>query len=403
MGFERRRAPTPQPSPAPEAGVGGPAWAAMDAMVAAGVADADDIARRHPPSRAHAAAVRPRLLPLSRWPPAPPRHRLSTAGVPHPDRARTSGCRLHRMDDPWDRVLDRARTRSGVLLSRDGADEGIPYHQISRRAKLEGWRHLTQGGWLHATHELDPVARIGMYIELIRGDVRAAAETGLFLFGLRPALKMPIDLVVPRGRSVARKGARVRASSCFHREDAVQVQGVPCCEPGRVLAQVAAQQTVAQLERLIATAHRLRVATPAEVRGVVDRGPFAGRAKLTEAIRRIGVELTHSQLEALTRSGLAAAGIPVGAAPLPLRHPRGHVILELDVPIPLWQVGVTVLGPHHHTPEMRRKDEDQRREAAAIRWEVVAVDEIRLRYEPQVMVQQVRDAIALQRSRGIGP
>ncbi len=296
--------------------------------------------------------------------------------------------------DCWGVLAGVAAGQHGLVAVWQVEEVGIARQLLVRRVAEQGWHRVVRGVYLLPGMALTPLARVKAVDLALAGRGLASHRTAAFVWGLRKQFTRPMEFVVPPHCTMRVQDAHIRRlARVLEGDGAPHHAGVAVTAPARTICTLSGVSSVAELVDDLATAHRLRLVTPASVRRVAEASArFAGQGRLREALERVDRQLNHSQLERLGRQLLA--GIPLSPHPQPfVVADEGGFVAEIDIAFPDYRVGVPIDGPHHFEPDQKRADDDQRHRLHLLEWLLVPADEMRLRHQPQVFVRQVIQAL----------
>ncbi|MDQ3710334.1 MAG: hypothetical protein M3387_13695 [Actinomycetota bacterium] len=295
--------------------------------------------------------------------------------------------------DQWGLLARVAAGQHGLVAVWQVEDLGIARQLLVRRVAEQGWHRVVRGVYLLPGMALTPLARIKAADLALRGRGLASHRTAAFVWGLRNHLVRPLEFVVPPHCTLRVQGVHIRRLGGVLEGDGARHTGVALTAPARTICTLSGVSSVTELVDDLATAHRLRLATPVSVRRVAEASArFAGQSRLREALERAEGELNHSKLERLGRQLLA--GITLLPHPQPfVVADEGGFVAELDIAFPDYRVGVPIDGPHHFEPDQKRADDDQRHRLHLLDWLLVPADQLRLEHQPRVFVRQVTQAL----------
>ena len=181
--------------------------------------------------------------------------------------------------------------------------------------------------------------------------------TAAWVFELCRRAVGPVDVSLPGGLAGQRPGIRPHRATTLPPCDVVIRHGLRVTTPARTLLDLAASAPRAELERLTEEAQVQRLASPAEILAVIERGARRpGVRKLRAAVDLIDEPLfTRSEAEKLLVALLRSAALPL---------PRTNVRVagwEVDAVWDSQRLVVEVDGYRYHSPRAnferdRRKD-----------------------------------------------
>lgn len=306
----------------------------------------------------------------------------------------------------WARLYqEAAEPQQGAVSSQQAASLGIPLATFHEHVRAHAWARLLPGVW-GVPGSADSYERRCWAALLAVPHGVLTAESALWHAGLlrreppRTALLLP-----PRTHMGARESFR------FHRgrwvvgdrvEDEGGLRRAPLL---RALTDFAVDHSQRRTEYAIAALHRLRHATPEDVRAYLERrGRFPGRRKALAALDAVAGEVTHSGEERHARDLLRAADLPWLLHPRPLAiRVGGRYVAEIDLPWPQVRYGIEVDGPHHHLPQVASADRARDRQLARLDWVIDRFLIEDIRQDPHAFVSQARAGLQAAAARDVSP
>jgi very-short-patch-repair endonuclease len=229
-------------------------------------------------------------------------------------------------------------------------------------------------------------------LSLAKGGVLTCTGDGFisngwanYLWGFAPVPSLPVDVTVMRGSRRGRRGKVViHLSRTLEPRDLTTRHGIPVTTAARALLDVAANATIAQLERLFADAHVAKVVTEAQIKDVLQRaGRHRGAPKLGTILRDTpGVTL--SDAERILRRLLREAGIEQPIT----NHPIGRYKADFCWPAKKLIVEFDGFGAHGHTPAFHN-DRKRNAEITAAGYSVMQVTWRQLTEEPYGVIARI--------------
>lgn len=311
------------------------------------------------------------------------------------------------MGGDWNRLVrQRGQAQHGVVSTEQAIGCGISPATFRRHAREHAWDALHHGVWA-LPGSSDTYTRQAAAAVLTAGGIGLlTARSTLHLLGALHTRPSHVDLLLPpEQHRYAREGIRHFRGRWVEGDQPTTVDGLPSVPPVRALTDFAAVARRSALERVLASLHRLRLATPEEVAVYLGRrGRFPGRTVLVDALASVAGELTHSRDEQCARRLLDDGALPLRPHPRPLlvEH-RGSRIAEIDIPFPQVRYGVEVDGPHHLLAEVADADKRRDRRLSRLGWVVdrFSIDEIAK--APQDFVAQVGAGLSAAMARDTAP
>ncbi|HSF26956.1 MAG TPA: type IV toxin-antitoxin system AbiEi family antitoxin domain-containing protein [Actinomycetes bacterium] len=350
--------------------------------------------------------------------------RLSTAGAPaglvhKRPAARSSyagtGITVTRMSPLVPELESLARTQGGVFLARQAIAAGISHRELTRRCRHGELVHLRRGAYAMASatdgaltepvrHKL--LSRSALLVLL--GEAWLSHQSAAVFHGLdqhRP------DLSVVHVTRPGISSARVEAGVAHHdgglpEHHRTIVDGVPVVSLGRTVIDVARSHSFDQA--MVAADNALHAGLArADLEEALDFCRDWPGAAQAGSVVAFADGRTESAGESLTRCVLLRGGLAPDELQLVLPGGNGlrvdfawtrwRVVLEFDGKVKYGRS----LAPDGDASEVAWRE--RRRELAIERlgWVVVRVTWAEVVFHPQVVIERVREAIALAHARGL--
>jgi very-short-patch-repair endonuclease len=250
-----------------------------------------------------------------------------------------------------------AASQQGLVTTDQLSEAGFGRSQITRRVR---------GEWLSRRHV--GVYQLGVFAGPFGDELAALLACGpravlshwtaAWVFELCRRVVGPIHVTFAEGLAGRRRGIRPHRTTTLPTCDVVEKHGLRVTTPARTLLDLAAEAPRDALERLTEEAQVQRLASPAELLAVVERG--AGRrgvAKLRAVLDFIDEPLfTRSEAEKRLRGLCRSAALPM---------PRMNVQRagwEVDAVWDAQRLVVEVDGYGSHSPR-GRFERDRRKDA----------------------------------------
>lgn len=219
---------------------------------------------------------------------------------------------------------------------------------------------------------------------------RAAAR----LLGVPSYEGAPVELTVPSKRSFTRPGVIVHQSRDLAYIPPIHVAGIPCTPPrrlavdiGAVLGDTAYTTVIRELRR----SHGVSWKQLAAILELHSRRGRNGCGPLRRQLERYhGIDgIPDTTLEQVFLDDLLDADFPVPVCQHPVPQPFGQDF-RLDfawVPV---RLDVEIDGPHHRTPEGRRRDARRDAVLRSLGWTVRRFAQDQVMYAPGGVLAEVR-------------
>lgn len=275
------------------------------------------------------------------------------------------------------RIADR---QSGVIAQDQLRRLGLSNAQIKRRVARGSLYLIYPGVYAVGQRAIPPRGRM-LAAQLSCGPTAFLSHrSALAVVGLGPLNPRRVDVTVPRLRLRPRPGLVIHNTrDALRRGEVVLRDGVRASSVARMFVELAADETGAELERLITLALRKHLLDLASLVNAVQRYPRRpGIAKLREAVRDYQPHPDRkSGLEAAFDRLIAGTGIP---------EPRRNVIVEgweLDCYWPHVKLAVELDGRDYHlTARDLEKDKYKDTKLALVGIRVVRITQHRFEMEP---------------------
>ncbi len=238
-----------------------------------------------------------------------------------------------------------AATQQGMVTWAQLRAAGMSRHAIASHVRA---------GWLVRRHR--GVYQLGVFGGPFGDEMAAMLACGprsviggwgsMAVFELAPRAGRPVDVVIPGGMARRREGIRPHRAVDLPPCDVVLRHGIRVTTPARTLLDLAGSTPVRVLERLTEEAQVRRLASPAELLAVIERGARRPGVRKLRAIVDLLDEplLTRSEAEKRLLTLVRGAGLPA---------PRTNVRvagLEVDALWAAQRLVVEVDGYRYHGP-----------------------------------------------------
>lgn len=292
----------------------------------------------------------------------------------------------------------RFASLAALATKQDGV---VGHRQLLRlgfsRASVQ---RLVAGKHLHALHH--GVYAVGHSSVSVRGRWIAALlaggpgavlshATAAAVWDLRDGVGPVIHVTTARSRG-RRDGIRFHQVRKAHPEDWTRRNGLPVTSVARVLLDLAAESSLAQLGRLVERAERLRLFDAVAIQRVLSRaGGHRGRRPLGEVVAGQSgpppdtrSELERRFLELCIHGGLArpALNVTVAGFEVDALWPMERVVVELD--------GFEV----HRTREAFERDRARDAVLQTLDYKVLRFTDRRLKCQPEAVLAGIRSLIS---------
>ena len=305
--------------------------------------------------------------------------------------------------DPWPALVTATLRRHGVADPDLAEICGISANRFYRRTAREGWDAPAPRVRVHPAAGPSTQRLLLEVCASTGGPAAASHETAAWLHGLRrrpperSTILTPYSVLLPtRGRVDTRRARWLEDT------DLTEIDEVPTLAVPAMFVSLASLPAETLWHRLIDAVHR-GLTTPTEL---LDRlstvGSVVGRGRLREQCQRLASLRIESRFQDDVAAELERRGYGAQRSTRRIETADG-VGLEVDVPLPAWQIAVEPDGDtYHRTREQRRVD--RRREAAfaGIDWVRVPIDWRDWHLDREHVIAAIDAAIVAQQRRGIG-
>ncbi|MDQ2650925.1 MAG: DUF559 domain-containing protein [Actinomycetota bacterium] len=235
---------------------------------------------------------------------------------------------------------------------------------------------------------------------LAAGEGAAASHrTAAVLWGLDGFRAGVIEVAHPRGRWHRPTGVIVHQSSDLDRCTIRSVDGIPVTDPSRTILDLARRTSDARLFAAMESARRKKISSWEQLVSTLLRHARQGRPGIERTRRVITVhidegEVTDSMFEAMVLALFAEHGLPV-----PVLHHRivrsdGSFVAEVDLAYPSRLIAIELDGEVHREREVFHRDRPRQNELELLGWLVLRFTWRQLVEQPELIVRQVREALA---------
>ena len=246
-------------------------------------------------------------------------------------------------------------------VSRRSATADGQRHDVSLRSRdLSGIRSRGRSPLIYARHLLELrelIASVGPPCWAY--GLTAAALDGFDGYQLAP----PLQLVVPRGRSVNRIGHVIHRGRDISRLDMTEVDGIPTMSATRTIIDLAGTETRERLAAAIDSALRDRLTSEDFLHKRIVELRCRGRAGLADLVSVLeGNEVSRggdSWLERRFLVLLAEMGLPRPLTQAVVGRRKQHLI-RVDCQFPSTNVVVELLGYTFHRTVMQMQNDAER-------------------------------------------
>jgi very-short-patch-repair endonuclease len=281
-----------------------------------------------------------------------------------------------------------ARSQHWVITRAQLLAAGFGSRSIDHRL-ASGRLHRVFPG-VYAVGQPQP-SRFGLFMAAVLSSGDGALlsdESAAELWGIRARRASAIDVSVPPERRPRGSGVMVHRRARIDGE-ASKCQGIPVTSVALTIIDLAARLSLDELEACINEADVRRLATPAEIRAVLDCvGKRPGARTARTLLDRRTFRFSRSTLERRFRPIARRAGLPL---PLMRVYVNGF---EVDFYWPeLGLVVETDGGTFHRTPAQQREDRRRDQAHAVAGMAALRFTHEQIRYEPEY-VERVLAAVA---------
>jgi very-short-patch-repair endonuclease len=257
-----------------------------------------------------------------------------------------------------------AEAQQGVVSRAQLLELGLGRGAIAHRIETGALIVLRRGVYAVGHRALPPRARIvAALLDCGPGAVVSHASAAA-LWGIRPPVAGPIEVVVPNSSPRIARGITIHRSRVLEPHDLTRRLRIPVTSPARTIIDIAPRLSRKQLERAISEADRLDLVSPDRLRDALDgRRRTPGVSVLRATLDARTFRLTASELERLFLAIVKAAGLPL---PETGRRVNGFVV---DFFWPALGLVVEADGlRYHRTPAQQARDRlrDQAHTAAGL-------------------------------------
>jgi len=295
-----------------------------------------------------------------------------------------------------------ARQRMLVTLADVAAAGGTKQH-AHRRVASGRWRRMSPGVYLINGATLDWETRLLAAVLAAGTGALASHFAAARLWDLPGFGTAPVEVTVQRHRRPDHLGVRVHESSDLDRAEARIRKGIPVTGPARSLLDVARFVGPRRLARSVEAARRQGLVDWHDIIAIVASHARQGRhgiqklraVVLAEAHR---VEITDTDMELLVLGLLREGGLPE-----PVLHHRvfdgTRFVAEVDLAYPDLRIAIECDGSIHLREDVRERDLARQNDLVLLGWTVLRFSYDRVRQRPDLVLAEVRDAIAAGRAR----
>jgi hypothetical protein len=296
-----------------------------------------------------------------------------------------------------ERIAAFASRQHGVVSRPQLLASDVTSRMVDRCLLSGRLRRLHQGVYL-AESAPQPRGRVMAAILASGTSARASHRTAAWLRGLgpQPVGSWPIEVKVPSGRVVRRRGIRAYRSRGLESVEPTVIDGIPVTDVAETLVDLAGVLPSRGLERAVARAERENLVALPELVALVARiGRGPGLATLASLLTgEAGPSLTRSELEALFLEEIAACGLD----PPRLNFRRGG--FELDAYWHDARLAAELDGQAYHR-SWRSQENDRTRDSmlAAEGIQVIRITWRQLVHETRPTMVRLAQALAVRRDR----
>jgi very-short-patch-repair endonuclease len=289
------------------------------------------------------------------------------------------------------KIAELAERQHSVVTRRQLTSAGISRHAIDHRLAVRRLRAVHSG-----VYAVGPLRLEGIYLAAVLacGDRallshRAAAA----LWDLRPAPSGPVEITVPRRRTVRhRSGIAIHTTRCLEPEDVAEHCGIPCTSVARTLVDLAVIVTPRVLDRAIERSMVLRLYDHRAMMAALERANGRrGSGVLRRSIANLTAEPpnTRSELERRIFELTRDSGLP---RPLVNIRVAGY---EVDFCWPQQRVVVEADGRRtHDTPQAFERDRQRDLDLELAGFHVIRITWRQLIDRPEQIVATLRTRLA---------
>jgi very-short-patch-repair endonuclease len=190
-----------------------------------------------------------------------------------------------------------AAAQHGVVARAQLIRHGIAAHAIDRMIRSGRLIVLRRG-----VYQVGPLPqpRAAMMSAVLRcgEESRVSHRSGAELHGLLAAAHQNVDVTMPRRRRRRIEEVQVHRVRDLRPDEAMTVDGIPVTTPARTLLDIAETMSSREVEQALATALRMRLVTPEDVRMIVERHPHHRGAPLLRQLLDAGDAPAFTRSEA---------------------------------------------------------------------------------------------------------
>jgi very-short-patch-repair endonuclease len=236
------------------------------------------------------------------------------------------------------------------------------------------------------------VTRLGLLMAAVLACGPTAVlsdESAAELWAIRPNPSRPIHVSVREVVYRKLEGIRIHHRKSLSAEHVSEHLGIPATDPVQTLIDIASHLSPAELEAAVNEADKCDLLDPVELRTAVnERGPVAGKRKLSQLLDRRTFILTDSELERRFLPIPRRAGLPKPQTQVYVNGFRVDFYWP-DLPLIVETDGLR----YHRTPAQQARDRlrDQTHAAAGVT--TLRFTHAQIRYEPG-RVEAVLRAVA---------
>lgn len=293
------------------------------------------------------------------------------------------------------------REQQGLVTRAQLTEAGIGARTVHRRLAAGIWREPDPGLIDLRTHQRSWPQRLWR-ARLLAGhdDAVASHRTAAHVHGwLDVAAPSTIDLIVPRERRRAVRGARLHRVRHLDGTEVCRIGAVPVTSPARTLLDLAEVLAEDRLQLLAWDGARRHHELPEQLAAVLVAHP---RRAGTPALRRIAAGLrpdlaaAESPLEVLGLFELGRLRMAPPALQHTVRDHDGRFVARVDAAWPALRIAVEFDGASHHdTPAARARDAARLARLQALGWTVVVLRHADLQApDSSAAIRQLRTLLA---------
>lgn len=294
-----------------------------------------------------------------------------------------------------------------VVLAHAAASAGLDPERVWRRVRAEGWERPYPTVVVAPGVAVDAEVRARAAVAWIGPPAALTRWTAAHRYGVHTGSPSRVQVIVPVSRSrIAHPRLELVRSRDLGPRDIVDVDGLPCVTPHRLVRDLAAVANHERLRELVIDLVQARHATLAELAAAHRATPtHRGRTTVTRVLRELDdAGRTDASLELRVRERLAADGILLDRGQVPVRC-RDGVTIHLDLGIAAVFFGIEVDSMRAHaTRAQLRADARRSNQVARLAddWRIVRVTWDDLDRGWGEFVALVREVIAERSARHLG-